>query len=214
MSSCLLCRLVETEGQLCVPCTGETASRLRSLPGLYTQLADHMQPLASGTPGRGATAVPAPLPVAMLPLVLRGPGGMAGVTEDWLTLVHEERKLPAPLFEGSVEHRLYTAVSGLWRQYPWIAVTWVLAGEFAREIRDLADSAESIIDPKERPDPGMKLGPCPGKRGDAVCGKLLVRYLGEQVVTCHWCGSTYPPATWAELKIIMMSAGPMTARQS
>lgn len=205
MSACLLCETADAEGgYLCRGCTKTTVVRLECLPVLYNALAAHLQPGTSGPQGRGATAVHAPMPVAELPLTMRGPGGMVGVVEDWRSLVHQERGMTAPRPVGSVEGRLHAAVKGLLANMPWVAVSWPLAGAFAEEIRDLVAGATSVIDPRDPGERGTRVGYCPAAFEDGViCGAVLRLLPGERVVRCRWCGVTYPPAMWEGLKILI-----------
>ncbi|MFB6948918.1 hypothetical protein ACFCXP_04715 [Streptomyces niveus] len=205
--NCLLCeRHNESGGYLCVGCTKDTRVRLESLLDLYRALAAFLTPSPSGpsSGGRSGARAHAPMPVAELPLTMRGPGGMVGVTQDWYTLVREERGMPALVSAGSLEGRLASAVAGLCANLPWISVSWPLAGSFAEEIREVVRAAVSVISPPVPVDRGTRLGPCPADIGDgAVCGAVLKRYTGVSVVTCEWCGTKYPPAMWAGLKVLM-----------
>lgn len=205
MTTCLLCeRHDATGGQLCPGCTKDTIVRLEALPVLYRALAAFLAPAATGGQGRSGTRAHAPLPVAELPLTMRGPGGMAGVTEDWLSAVRTDRGMTEPRPVGAVEARLGRAVAGLIANMPWIAVSWPLAGSFAEEIRDLTNAARSVVAPRDRPDVVVvRLGLCPAMTDAGVCGAVLNRHPGESVVTCDWCSTSYPSSTWSGLKVLM-----------
>ncbi|MEV6790883.1 hypothetical protein AB0M87_02555 [Streptomyces sp. NPDC051320] len=212
---CGLCEHDANGGHLCSTCSRKTGERLAELPGLYRELAEHLAPRSSGGHGRTAAAVYAPLPVAELPLNMRGPGGMVGITEDWLSAVHEERHLPAPTRTGSVEQRLRVAAAGLGSNMPWISISWPLAGAFAEEIRELHDAAAAVINPPERPDRGMRLGQCPAvtDADGLICRAVLRLFPGERIVWCRSCGCAYPPAMWPGLKVLIDhdAAEPSTA---
>ncbi|MEU0522742.1 hypothetical protein [Streptomyces niveus] len=207
-AGCLLCHRPADGGSLCVGCTKDTLVRLESLPTLYRALAAFLVPSPSAsTGGRTASLAHSPMPVAELPLTMRGPGGMVGVAEDWYTLVREERGM-SPLAPpvGSVEGRLRGAVTGLCANLPWIAVSWPLAGSFAEEIRGVVRSAVAVISPPVPVDRGTVLGPCPAQLPDGtLCGTDLRLFTGAQLVTCPGCTSTFPPATWTGLKVWMDS---------
>lgn len=205
MTECLLCETYDAEdAYLCVGCTKSTVVRLECLPDLYKALAAYLVPGASGPVGRSATAVHAPMPVAEVPLTMRGPGGMVGVVEDWLTLVREERAMAAVVPCGSLEHRLQAAVVGLRNNMGWIAVSWPLAGAFAEEVKEQADAARSIVAPRNPPERGVRLGKCPAVDDSGnLCGAILRLYPGEKVVQCRWCECSFPPATWSGLKVLI-----------
>ncbi|MFE7791294.1 hypothetical protein [Streptomyces sp. NPDC057460] len=202
MNQCLLCEQPdETGGYLCPGCTKATVVRLECLPGLYDGLLPFLTPSTAVSQGRSGKGGPAPLPVREEILDLRGPGGMVGVVDDWLSAVRLERGMRQPVPAGSVEGRLKAAVSGLLSNMPWIAVSWPSAGTFAEEIRDLTKSVRSIIAPLDPAERGIRLGKCPAvDESGNICGAILTYRRGETVVTCPWCTCAFPPATWAGLK--------------
>ncbi|MFF3060889.1 hypothetical protein [Streptomyces sp. NPDC057909] len=202
MNTCLLCEQPdETGGYLCPGCTKATVVRLECLPGLYDGLLPFLAPSAAVSQGRSGKGGPAPLPVREEILDLRGPGGMVGVVEDWLSAVRLERRMRQLVPAGSIEGRLKAAVSGLLANMPWIAVSWPSAGTFAEEIRELAKSVRSIIAPHDPAERGIRLGKCPAvDESGNICGAILTYRRGETVVTCPWCTCAFPPATWAGLK--------------
>lgn len=205
MNHCLLCEQPdETGGYLCPGCTKATVVRLECLPGLYDGLLPFLAPSVAVSQGRSGKGGPAPLPVVEAILDLRGPGGMVGVVEDWLSAVRLERHMRQLVPAGSIEGRLKAAVSGLLANMPWIAVSWPSAGTFAEEIRDLAKSVRSIISPSAATERGTRIGNCPAQFEDGViCGAVLRLPAGERVVTCEWCQTSYPPASWTGLKVLI-----------
>ncbi|MGW0786491.1 hypothetical protein [Streptomyces sp. NPDC002913] len=202
MTTCLLCETHDAAGgQLCRGCTKETLVRLECLPDLYEGLQAFLTPGSTGSQGRGSKPVHAPLPVSENVLDLRGPGGMASIVEDWLTLVREERGMAPVAPVGAVEHRLGAAVAGLRDNMPWIAISWPLAGAFAEEIRELANNARSILDPDKEAVRGTRIGHCPAiDPSGTLCGAVLRLLPGEKAVRCEWCDTRYPPYVWAQLK--------------
>lgn len=206
-AGCLLCHRAGDGGYLCVGCTKDLVVRLESLPDLHQALAAFLMPSPSvSTGGRSASMAHAPMPVAEQPLTMRGPGGMAGVAEDWYALVRQERGMPPLAPAGSVEARLGRAATALLANVPWIAVSWPLAGSLAEEIRDMTRAAVAVISPPLPVDRGMRLGPCPADIGGGQpCGTDLRLHHGAKIVTCTRCASSYPPATWPGLKVLMDS---------
>ncbi|WP_406462996.1 hypothetical protein OHB07_16260 [Streptomyces sp. NBC_00111] len=205
MDLCQLCTQHDAVGgYLCPGCTKATVVRLECLPALYDALAPFLAPSSAVTQGRSGKGGPAPLPVVEGVLDLRGPGGMVGVVEDWLSALRLDRGMRQVASAGSVEGRLKSAVAGLLANMPWIAVSWPEAGTFASEIRDLARSVASIVRPAAPTERGTRMGRCPAQFDDSgVCGAELRLGPGERVVTCTWCRTSYPPATWEGLKVLM-----------
>lgn len=202
------CQLCETRdamgGYLCPGCTKATIVRLELLPALYDGLAAFLQPSVSARTGRTSAAVDAPLPAAELPLTMRGPGGMVGVTEDWLSAVHQDRRMSEPRRAGTHEQRLARAVAGLLANMPWVSMSWPAAGAFAEEIRELANSARSVISPVDPAEVGKRIGACPAVDvSGVICGAILRHRPGETVIVCTWCGCSFPPATWPGLKVFI-----------
>ncbi|MFE5662433.1 hypothetical protein ACFQ7W_00685 [Streptomyces niveus] len=206
MTNCLMCqRYDDTGGYLCLGCTKDTRVRLECWPDLYAGLAPFLAPSGRAAQMRGSRPVYAPLPVSEDVLDLRGPGGLVGVAERWLYDVRRARQLPKarpPM--GSVEGRLKSAVAELLGHLPWVVVSWPDAGLFAVDIRDVTRGVASLVSPPEPVDRGTRMGACPADVGDgAVCGAVLRLYAGAKVVTCEWCSTSYPPATWSGLKVLM-----------
>ncbi|MFF9688964.1 hypothetical protein [Streptomyces sp. NPDC014623] len=204
MTTCLLCdEHDETGGMLCPACTKATRVRLEALPVLYRGLAPLLTPSVSGGQGRSGKGGPAPIPVTLDVLDIRGPGGMASLLESWVDAVRQERGRPEQPHTGSPEGRVDRAAGALLGYLPWIAVSWSEAGDFAKEIRELARSVSTMIRPPDT-DRGTRIGNCPAQFEDGViCGAALRLPPGERVVKCAWCLTSYPPATWAGLKVLV-----------
>lgn len=205
MNTCQLCEQPdETGSYLCVGCTKATTVRLECLPDLYAGLLPFLAPSTAVAQGRGGKGGPAPLPVREEILDLRGPGGMVGVVEDWLSALHADRGMRPPTFAGAVEARLKFAAARLLANMPWVAVSWPQAGTFATEIRDLEKGVRSIIAPDPAADRGRRIGNCPAlDPSGTLCGAVLRLAPGEKAVRCEWCGTAYPPYVWGQLKTWM-----------
>ncbi|MFE9853598.1 hypothetical protein ACFYPN_33105 [Streptomyces sp. NPDC005576] len=205
MTTCLLCEQPdETGSYLCPGCTKKTIVRLECLPALYRGLAPFLAPASGVGQGRSGKGGPPPLPVNERVLDLRAAGGMVGVVESWLAAVRQERGWHPLAPSGGIEGRLNGAVVGLLRNMPWITVSWPMAGEFAAEIRDLARDVASVVSPSSAAERGRRIGHCPAvHENGTICGAVLQLRQGERVVTCDWCGCSFPPATWAGLKVFM-----------
>lgn len=205
MTDCGMCETPIEHGYLCPGCTRALADRLNRMPRLYTALEPFLQPGTTGDhTGARTGRAEAPLPAAEHVLTLRGPGGIVGVLEDWHTAMQRDRMLTAPRFYGTIEGRISRASHALARNAPSLAVEWPAAGYLAREIRGVERDIESITGAIEQRPRGQRLGPCPAEYTDgSLCGAILCHHPGEQLVTCLWCGHTYPPGTWTQLRALI-----------
>lgn len=203
MDDCLLCESALDDGMLCVGCTKATRVRLEALPTLYRGLAPLLTPTVTTTQGRSASGGPAPIPVALDVLDMRGPGGMVALLESWVDAIRAERGHAEQRHTGSLDGRVDRATAALCGHLPWVALSWDQAGAFAAEIREVARSVSTMIRPPV-PDTSVRIGYCPAvHENGTICGAVLRLGRGETVVVCQWCGYSYPPATWAGLKTFM-----------
>ncbi|GAA4663075.1 hypothetical protein [Streptomyces youssoufiensis] len=200
---CGLCEHdLDTEAYLCAGCTRATAARLDRMPKLYAALAPYLAPAGrrpehgrsgGGQPGAG-------LPVAEPALILRGPGGMVGVLEDWRAAMQADRGWGPPAVGGTTEDRVRAAARGLLLNLDWIAGQWPPAGAFAEEIRAVERSVLSVIDPPDPTTRARRLGYCPSAGADgAACGAVVLLEPGSTVARCRWCGCAWPPDRWSAL---------------
>ncbi|MEU7293346.1 hypothetical protein AB0A76_09100 [Streptomyces exfoliatus] len=204
MTTCGMCETAVEHGYLCPGCTRALADRLQRMPRLYTALGAFLAPSATREPGGGRTGrAEAPMPVSEPVLNLRGPGGIVGVLEDWRAALHVVRRWNPPTPAVGIPNRVALASTALLHSIDWLSACWPEAGDLAREMRDLERDIASITGAIERPR-GTRLGPCPAQHDDgSLCGAILRLAPGEQLVTCQWCGQTYPPATWKALHALI-----------
>ncbi|MFD5975541.1 hypothetical protein [Streptomyces bacillaris] len=196
-TTCTHCHTPDPTGStLCVHCTTRLTGQLQQLPRMYEALAGHLAPGSGSGQGRSSKGGPAPLPVRIDVLDLRAEfEAVCG----WLSAVHDARGLRAPRLAGDTLTRLHTAVAGLLAHMPWIVV-WPYAHDLATEIGDLHRSASSVVDPDPRPR-GRRIGHCQSiDTSGTICGAVLRLAPGETVVRCDWCGMSWPPATWTQLR--------------
>ncbi|MGW6395428.1 hypothetical protein ACWFR1_34170 [Streptomyces sp. NPDC055103] len=201
MTDCGMCETPVEHGYLCPGCTRSLADRLQRMPRLYNALEPFLAPSATREPSGGRTGhAEAPMPVSEPVLNLRGPGGIVGVLEDWRAALHAARRWAAPTPGVGITNRVALAAGALLHSTDWISTCWPEAGDLAHEIRDLERDIATITGARERPT-GLRLGHCPAEHADGtLCGATLRLQPGEQLVTCRWCTTTYPPATWTQLK--------------
>lgn len=201
-TACELCGRelhAEARAYLCPGCTRATLERLDRMAPLYVALAAFLQPTARRPEFGSARPVEAPLPASEPVLNLRGPGGMVGVLEDWRSAMQADRGWGQPAISGDTGKRVATAARGLALNLEWIASSWPAAGTFAAEIRSLEGDVLSVIGPPE--DRGTRMGNCPAAYDGVICGAVLRLPPGGAVATCRWCGASYPPASWARLRL-------------
>lgn len=209
MSACEACgQAQEGDAYLCDPCVRTVGQQLAAMPHLYRNLAAELVPLGSNWPrgnGGHGTRAHAPMPLVEAPLVLRGPGGIVGVVEDWRAALHDDRGWAPPVVPAGIEPRIRAAVEALTRNLPWIAAAWPVAGEFATEIRRLYRDVTSITAPTERP--GIRMGYCPAVYDGVECRAVLRLPRGTDTITCAWCRAEYPQALWMWLRTVQDDLG-------
>ncbi|MFB7364177.1 hypothetical protein [Streptomyces hydrogenans] len=204
MTTCGMCDTAVETAYLCHGCTHALGARLGRMPRLYAALEPFLTPSATREPGSTSVSrTEAPLPVVEHVLDLRGPGGIVGILEDWRAALHHARRWPAPTPAVGIPNRVALAAGALEHSLEWIVSSWPEASDLAREIRDLERAVATITGAVDRPR-GTRLGPCPAKHEDGtLCGATLRLAPGDQVVTCPWCATTYPPATWIGLHALI-----------
>jgi LSD1 subclass zinc finger protein len=200
VNRCEICgEPAETPQYLCRSCERQTGEELAAFPGLYRDLAAFLPRSTSvGGGGSRGTVSHSPLPLVEEPLVLRGPGGIVGVLEDWQAALHADRGWTAPVLAGDTEARIRAAVTALYRSLRWIATDWPEAGQFAREINDLHRGVTSITAPPERK--GVRMGNCPAIWDGVLCGAVLHLPRGETVIKCSYCEASWAEPLWMMLR--------------
>lgn len=206
MNDCGLCEQQLEHDYLCPGCARATTERLDRMPKLWAALAAFLAPGCGAPAQYGRTApVDAPLPVRENVLNLRAAGGMAGILEDWRAAMQEDRGWSRPVIPAAIGRRVAVAARALSMNMDWIVSSWPMAGDMAREVRDLEGTTLSIIDPEDpeerRARRGTRIGHCVAEFPDGeVCGAVLRSYPGKATVTCQWCGTAYEPKDYLLLK--------------
>lgn len=207
--SCEMCeRPAAGDDYLCAGCSRDLAERLGQLPGLYVALGGMLAPgRAADSSGRAAAAVEVPLPVRTDVVDARAE---FAVLEVWARALAADQGVAHPVARPVTEElgsRVQAASGALRVAVWWIASVWPAAGDCAREVRDLYDSARSVVGAADLP---ARMGRCPQQVHGEPCGAELLLPQGVQVLRCPWCGATYPPGVWAALKVAQR-AMPATA---
>jgi hypothetical protein len=195
----------ELHRQVCRVCEDQAAKHLRELVHLYGRLADVLAPSAAATnAGRVSTSKSAPLPVALTPLDLRGPGGivsvLVGIEIRWL----EANQFTPPGFRGNYEQELPVSVKVLINQLPWACDSYDGVGEDLNRIARLHGRAESAITGEH--DVRVPLGLCPtviDVTTGEVCGAKLRVSPWAPTVRCGLCNTQWGRADWLRLGATM-----------
>jgi hypothetical protein len=208
---CELCERPAGEAYLCEPCAADLNDRLEQLPALYAALGGMLAPVRSAEGGGGRTAaVEAPLPVRADVVDARGDFAVLPV---WARAMAEDRRLPAltstrkaaVAAPDDLGARVRAACTALAAAVPWIASSWPAAADCAHEVRDLYDDARSVVGTEDLP---ARMGRCPQLVHGEPCGAELLLPSGAQILTCPWCGVTYPPGVWAALRVAQRGLSP------
>jgi LSD1 subclass zinc finger protein len=200
---CEMCDRPTVDDYLCGRCAADLGERLGQLPALYAALGSMLAPGRSAdSSGRAAAAVEAPQ--AVRPGVV-GQRAEFAVLEVWARALSDDQGVADPAAVPAADDlgaRVRAACTVLRVAVWWIASSWAAAGDCAREVRALYDDARSVVGAADLP---ARMGRCPQLVHGAACGAELLLPSGQQVVRCAWCGSTYPPGTWAALRVAQKS---------
>ncbi|MFJ9771219.1 hypothetical protein ACIRVF_08240 [Kitasatospora sp. NPDC101157] len=200
-----LLRHDELDRHACRICEDRATTQLRALPGLYDQLGDKLTPAASASnTGRitGASGT-APLPVALTPLDLRGPGGIVssllGIEQRWRIHLDWE---PLP-FRGDYEHSLAGCVTMLTNNLPWACENYADIAAELKLINALHSRAESTVTGQW--EQRVPIGCCPAGADDGglPCGERLKVSPWALEIKCGGCGTTWPRTSWLALGATM-----------
>lgn len=202
-NSCELCESRPAAGYLCAHCALDTAERLEQLPEIFEEIAD-LAVLGRALDGSRRGSRPAFSPTPNLrPLAVRW--GFS-ILPSWHRVLAEDSGWPQQhtgFALAGEDTRILGACIALRASMDWIAASWIAAGAFAEEVKELFADAISATG---TPDLPARMGLCPTKRDGVLCGSVLRLPHGAKVVVCRWCKSTYPPGTWAALRLAQDAA--------
>lgn len=201
MNTCGMCETPVEHGYLCPGCTRALADRLQRMPRLYNALGAFLAPAATREPGGGRTGrAEAPCPSA-------SPSSTSAPTAAWSRPWRPGAATCTLLAAGRRPPRLWASRTA-WRSQRARSSTPSTGSPPAgprpatSPTKSVTSNATSPPSPAPANAPcGLRLGPCPAEHTDGtLCGAILRLQPGEQLVTCRWCATTYPPGTWALLK--------------
>ncbi|MFF7881036.1 hypothetical protein ACH40F_07840 [Streptomyces sp. NPDC020794] len=184
----------------CFICEDRAVEQTQAFPRLYRLLGAALCPgSTSGAGGRVATSRGAPLPVALQPLSLRGPGGIVsmllGIEERWRAALGWEA-LPE---RGGYEASLAGAVGVIANNLPWACADYPYVGPDLKLINSLHQQADAVVNGVR--DQRVPIGSCPAVNEDtgAPCGERLKVSPWALAIRCSGCGTKWDRDEWLRL---------------
>lgn len=189
---------------VCDRCAERLAGVLADIALIYAILTD-VESLIPGGGDGSHRAVPGPRsPAADAILVHTDPrstwdGHPAALAtiESWARMVREETGAAVPLGRITMVRELET----IRFNWDWIlGQPWV--DELASEMRDVLAALRIVGRTGERV---LRIGTCPGppplddEEIPPGCGAALRVRVGDEAISCHTCGSSWPRSRWGEL---------------
>lgn len=203
----------ELQRYACRVCEDRASEQLHAFPSLYNQLADALTPGATPTAAGHVTGATrsAPLPVALQPLSLRGPGGIVdsllGVEQRWR---HALAWHPLPM-RGGYEASLKGCIPVLANNIGWACDSYELIDADLKLIGSLHQQADAVVNGVR--EQRVPIGCCPTVSGDGVaCGEKLRVSPFANVINCAGCGTRWGRDEWLRLGAVIRGIpGPATA---
>lgn len=190
----------ELQRRACRVCEDRATEQVRALPGLYQQLEAVLQPgHAGGSGGRVSVGRSAPLPVALQPLSLRGPGGIVsmllGIEQRW-RIELDWTYLPQ---RGGYEATLAGTAKVVADNLPWACDQYELVADDLKLIGSLHGQAHAAVTGER--DVRVPVGVCPtvSEGSGAVCGERLKVSPWALTIRCGGCGTQWGREDWLRL---------------
>lgn len=180
---------------LCRGCADEATEQLGEFADMYERLGEMMLPGSRAYHGGGRRPVVGGAPTSVS--VIDSRTGF-NILSTWHGALFQSLGWDPPGFPDDGAARVAAAVKALRDNMLWIAGSWPAAGDFAREVANLHRDAASIVGAAER---GQRAGLCPTVRDGQVCGAPLRLPPGGTVIDCKWCGASWGPTRWIELRL-------------
>ena len=184
---------------VCFVCEERAIEQVRAFPGFYRALEAALRPgRAPGATGRVTTSRGAPLPVALQPLSLRGPGGIVsmllGIEQRWRIALDWDRLPERGGYEASLAGTVEVIANNMaWAcaEYPYVAPDLQLIGSLHRQ-------ADAVVNDVR--DQRVPIGYCPvvDEETGAVCGQRLKVSPWALAVRCM-CGAKWDRDEWLRL---------------
>lgn len=190
----------ELSRPVCFVCEDRAAEQVRAFPGFYRALEAALRPSGTaGATGRVTTSRGAPLPVALQPLSLRGPGGIVdmllGIEQRWRIWLDWDR-LPD---RGNYETTLALTVEVIGNNLPWACAEYPNVAADLKLIGILHRQANAIVN--DVPDQRVPIGHCPtiSEETRAPCGERLKVSPWALNIRCTGCGTKWDRDEWLRL---------------
>lgn len=184
----------------CHVCETRAAEQVQALPGLYRQLEHVLQPGKAASHGaRVPVGRTAPLPVALQPLSLRGPGGIVsmllGIEQRW-RIELDWAILPQ---RGSYEASLDGTATVIVNNLPWACDEYAGVADDLKLISSLHAQATAAVTGER--DTRVPVGCCPVVREESgvVCGERLRVSPWAPEIRCGGCGTRWARSEWLRL---------------
>lgn len=188
----------------CFVCEDRATEQVQAFPALYKELERVLRPGATPSSGGRVTATrSAPLPVALQPLSLRGPGGIVsmllGIEQRW-RIDLDWNYLPQ---RGGYEKSLAGTVTVIVNNLPWACDKYKPVADDLKLIGTLHAQATSAITGER--DVRVPIGCCPvaDEESGQVCGEKLKVSPWALTIRCGGCGGQWQRDEWLRLGAII-----------
>jgi hypothetical protein len=188
----------------CRICEDRATEQVQAFPGLYQQLERALAPGATASAGGRVTASrSAPLPVALQPLSLRGPGGIVsmllGIEQRWRIQL-DWTLLPQ---RGGYEKSLAGTVTVIANNLPWACSDYPDVAADLKLISSLHQQADSAVNGTR--DQRVPIGCCPAvsEETGVACGERMKVSPWASAIRCGGCGTQWGRDEWLRLGAAM-----------
>lgn len=184
----------------CHVCEDRATEQVAAFPSLYLRLEAALRPgVASGAGGRVTTSRSAPLPVALQPLSLRGPGGIVdkllGIEQRWRWALDWDR-LPD---RGGYEASLAGTVQMIGDNLRWACADYRYVAPDLKLIASLHHQADIAVNGQREQRVPIGLCPVVGEETGAPCGERLRVSPFALLIRCGGCGTKWDRDEWLRL---------------
>lgn len=191
----------ELDRWACRVCEDRASEHIRELATWYPQLSAKLAPSGAGGDNAGhvtGATRSAPLPVAIGPLDLIGPGGVVtqlrSIEDDWRKTLGWTI---AP-FRGDDRQNMAALVPFLKNNLPWACGRYGDVAEDLKTIRILHNRVDAVVN--GRKEPQVPLGCCPVVTAEGVaCGERLRVSPFANEIKCGGCGTRWGRDGWLRL---------------
>ncbi len=182
----------------CRVCETRAGEQIRELGTLYGRLASVLAPGAAPSGGGRVTASKtAPLPVALQPLSLRGPGGIVGELQVIEDAWRKELRFTIAPFRGSAEQTLPHVIKFLTNNVGWACDKYESVPDDLDTISRLHSQAKNTVDGTR---PRLIPVVCRYLYDDgSECGERLRIDINRNVARCRTCGTRWGREEWVAL---------------